>query len=141
MVCMSPLVEISFKKFHTTLRSLFHTSLVAASVWRYESAPSAAYRASLALNPTFRNALTANYFYNNLGWCLHDSDPAAALGYYREAIRFDARPPVPNVYLNAGGLYSRVFHDFPAAVDSYARALEIDPVSYTHLTLPTSDLV
>ena len=38
MVDMSPLVEISFKKFHILERLWFHTNFVAANVWRYARA-------------------------------------------------------------------------------------------------------
>ena len=67
----------------------------------------AAYRASLALNPTFRNALTAHYFYNNLGWSMyHMGEWGKAEEHYKHALRASPQPPpTDHAYINLATLH------------------------------------
>ena len=68
--------------------------------------------------------------------CIRDSSKPAqtvmsALGIYREAVKLVAMPEDP----------LRYSIEFAYSADYDCRVTAYWPVSYTHLTLPTSDLV
>ena len=68
----------------------------------------------------------------------------AANGRYAEAAQayqqlIDQGAADSAVYYNLGNAYMRL-GNLGQAIVNYQRAAQLDPVSYTHLTLPTSDL-